>query len=65
MSVVVIVALEPAQIVEFPLMAAVPVGLIVTTAAPVKLSLKAVHPVLSLNESKVKVVLIVGLTDRV
>jgi hypothetical protein len=64
-SVVVIVALEPAQIVELPLMAAVPVGLIVTTADPDKLSLIAKQPLPSLSESSVYDVVVVGLTVKV
>jgi len=47
------VALVPEHIVEPPLRTAVLDGITVTTADPSKLSLKAVHPVLSLNESNV------------
>ena len=47
------VALDPGHIVELPLRTAVLDGITVTTDDPCKLSLKAVHPVLSLNESNV------------
>lgn len=46
-------ALDPGHIVEPPLRAAVLDGMMVTTAEPSRLSLKAVQPVLSLNESNV------------
>ena len=64
-SVVVTDALEPAQIVEFPLMAAVLVGLRDTIPDPVRLSRMAKQPLPSFSESRVYVVVVVGLTVKI